>query len=123
MKHYQLIRFWRVLRPLLVLILVGLSGVGCESDNSDSGNKSRGNCVDNARNIKVGMSAAQVIDIMGSPDSNKVSYDGSERQMIWHCGATGVLVDFQPGDRVFIVIADGVVIQQGSWSAQNGYSG
>ena len=95
--------------------------VGCEKDNADTGGGSNGNCLEAAYSIEIGMTAEQVVKIMGSPDSDKKSYDASERQMIWSCGTHTVLVDFQPGDSVFLVIGDDGVIKQGTWSAQEGY--
>lgn len=95
---------------------VAISLTGCE----DSGGQSSGNCTENAKQLKLGMSTAQCIDVMGSPDSNQASYDGSERQLLWQCGTHTVMVDLQL-DRAFIIIIDGVA-QSGSWSAQDGYS-
>jgi len=85
-----------------------LLGAGC--DDSQSGDD--GNCADNARQIQANMTTAQVIDIMGSPDTNVSG--GGETQMQWVCGSDSVLVDFQPGDRVYLVLINGEIYLQRS---------
>ena len=110
-------RKWMV--PLMAISFAVLVGTVCTSCE-DSGGQSNGNCTEHAKKLKLGMSTAQCIDVMGSPDSNQASYDGSERQLLWQCGTHTVMVDLQL-DRAFIIIIDGVA-QAGSWSAQDGYS-
>lgn len=101
-------------RRLGVLFLFGLMMLtiplmaGCyDSKSNDSGN-----CADNARRIQANMSSAQVIDIMGSPDTNHSI--GGETQMQWLCGSDSVAVDFQPGDRVYLVLINGEIYLQRS---------
>lgn len=93
---------------LFILMLTISSVAGCYDSKSNDG----GNCADNARRIQANMSRAQVIDIMGSPDTN--GSGGGETQMQWVCGSDSVLVDFQPGDRVYLVLINGEIYLQRS---------
>ncbi len=86
----------------LMMVIVATS-TGCEKDGDDSGGGG-GNCTDNANQIQTDMTSAQVIDIMGRPDSTQSG--GGETRMTWLCGSDYVQVDFQPGDRVYFVMVN-----------------
>lgn len=112
---------WLPLITIVASLALVLGGFGCEKDNSNSGGGnsngggSSGNCAENANRIQANMSSAQVIDIMGSPNSSHTVL--GETQMIWQCGSNTVLVDFQPGDRVYMVLAnDNILVLRDSYN-------
>ena len=100
---------------LFTAFVIATISTSCDptgSSGSGGGNNS-GDCATKAQKIQLGMTSAQVIKIMGNPDVNNHSYDGSETFMEWICGTHGVAVDFQPGDSVYIVEIDGSAVKVG----------
>ena len=106
---------WCCLISVIGAIAISLVGTGCEDDISDSsGGGSSGNCASNARRIQADMSSSQVVNIMGSPDTDHAVM--GERQMTWRCGSDTVMVDFQPDNRVYMVLLnDSILVLRNSY--------